>query len=434
MVPNPLFFLFISVCLSGGMCSEAQGTGKQTACGYITSMPSPSELIVDGEHIDITPETKFAPIDADSSQDQGPHRVEMHVGTYVEIQGYFEKAWAIHAQIIRLRDDRHAKLSGLGVIDKVIARGDEPVFQADGYRIRITKASHITLPDDLNSLESITPNLWLHYEGIRDADGVLVARTAHFLPARIAKIKAIPNLDSVPVQLQPPGAAQPAMEASRPGMVKVGWGHAHMLPADEALQTRVQRIGNRMVPAYQKEFPPDHPAKIDFRFYVMEDKRREDLKTLDGAVLVSTTLMNRLQNDDQLAAVLADGIARNLQQQAARMVKNNRIVLASLAGELVGQFVPGVGLIAPIAGIGPAQLEQTLLEQRSRVALSLMADAGYDPWQAPEAWRLLAPKKLPADTSTLKYPERSGYQLNILGLQYRRLAMQVSAAPAQDEK
>ncbi len=57
-------------------------------------------------------------------------------------------------------------------------------------------------------------------------------------------------------------------------------------------------------------------------------------------------------------------------------------------------------------------------EQRARVALALMADAGYDPWQAPEAWRLLAPKKRPKDPDSLAYPERSGYQLRFLDQQY----------------
>jgi hypothetical protein len=63
-----------------------------------------------------------------------------------------------------------------------------------------------------------------------------------------------------------------------------------------------------------------------------------------------------------------------------------------------------------------------LNEQRWRVALQLMSDAGYDPWQAPEAWRLAAPGKLPADTSTLKYPDRSGYQFAILNLTYKKPA------------
>jgi len=61
-------------------------------------------------------------------------------------------------------------------------------------------------------------------------------------------------------------------------------------------------------------------------------------------------------------------------------------------------------------------------EQRWRVALELMAEAGYDPWQSPEAWRLVAPGKLPADIGTLKYPDRSGYQLSILNRMYKKPA------------
>ena len=58
-------------------------------------------------------------------------------------------------------------------------------------------------------------------------------------------------------------------------------------------------------------------------------------------------------------------------------------------------------------------------EQRGRMALALMADAGFDPWQAPEAWRMLAPIDFPKHPSKLKYPERSKYQLEILQLQYQ---------------
>jgi hypothetical protein len=43
------------------------------------------------------------------------------------------------------------------------------------------------------------------------------------------------------------------------------------------------------------------------------------------------------------------------------------------------------------------------------------------------------PRKLPADTSTLKYPDRSGYQFAILNLMYKKPAptnAAVSGAPA----
>jgi hypothetical protein len=68
------------------------------------------------------------------------------------------------------------------------------------------------------------------------------------------------------------------------------------------------------------------------------------------------------------------------------------------------------------------EIDKALKEQRGRVALELMADAGYDPWQAPEAWRLAEAKKLPGDSSTLKYADRSLYQLGILNLMYKKPA------------
>jgi hypothetical protein len=66
------------------------------------------------------------------------------------------------------------------------------------------------------------------------------------------------------------------------------------------------------------------------------------------------------------------------------------------------------------------EIDVRLQEQRGRMALALMADAGYDPWQAPEAWRRATPKTAPKDWETVKYPNRGGYQLGILNLQYSR--------------
>jgi hypothetical protein len=48
-----------------------------------------------------------------------------------------------------------------------------------------------------------------------------------------------------------------------------------------------------------------------------------------------------------------------------------------------------------------------------------MNDAGYDLAQAPEAWRLLTPKNLPANPDSLKYPDESIYQMSVIYQQYR---------------
>ena len=55
----------------------------------------------------------------------------------------------------------------------------------------------------------------------------------------------------------------------------------------------------------------------------------------------------------------------------------------------------------------------------ARMALQLLADAEFDPWQAPEAWRLLAPKNTPRDISPLKYTREGKYQLGVLKVEYK---------------
>jgi hypothetical protein len=60
-----------------------------------------------------------------------------------------------------------------------------------------------------------------------------------------------------------------------------------------------------------------------------------------------------------------------------------------------------------------------------------MRDAGYDPWQAPEAWRFLDPKELPANLALLPYPDTSCYQIGILNLQYQAPNAAIVSGEAQ---
>jgi len=127
-------------------------------------------------------------------------------------------------------------------------------------------------------------------------------------------------------------------------------------------------------------------------------------------------------NDDELAAVVADGVACNLQRQTAREITSRRKDL-TIDGvlDVAGAFVPGVGLAAMFyPGVFTSKEDASMGEERLRIAIALMHDAGFDPWQAPEAWRLLEPKKLPANLASLTYPDTSCYQLGILNLQYAR--------------
>ena len=129
--------------------------------------------------------------------------------------------------------------------------------------------------------------------------------------------------------------------------------------------------------------------------------------------------MDRLGNDDQLAAILANGVAYTLEAQSARLYAEVMgLEGAEIAGYLAGDFVPGVEIGTLVGGkVVSHEIQRRMQEQAGRIALTLMADAGYDPRQAPEAWRLLGPEKPAKDVASLKYPSRAGYQLGILKLE-----------------
>jgi hypothetical protein len=187
------------------------------------------------------------------------------------------------------------------------------------------------------------------------------------------------------------------------------------------MQARVRRVGMSVVPSFQKQLADDDTAKIHFRFYAVEETEiRSALSCGEGLILVPRQVVERLKNDDQLAAVLADGVALDLQFLSAKLVMEIReFESAKIATEILNDFVPKVYFASLIGGkVVGNRIEVQMQEQRGRIALSLLNSAGYDLRQAPEAWRLLEPKRLPKDSNSLKFPNRSWYQFGILNVQY----------------
>jgi hypothetical protein len=341
------------------------------------------------------------------------------------------------ATTVLVHDDWDQKLSGIGVITRVVLSPapSTAVYESDGYLIRITPSTKLDFLGDLDSLADVSTNTWLHFGGKRGNDGVLEAAKAQFIPAKPTEFKALKGLEVATVKTRPAGEKDVAMTSVGKGTpavpddgvalqqdeeLKIGLGHWHTLPADQPLQQRVHRIGMALVPAYQRTMADDDPSKIHFRFFAIDNSKLQgSICLLDGAVLVSKQTVDRLKSDGELAAVIADGVACNLQRQAARAVVAMRKELGvDLAVDVALAFVPGAGF-AFNSGIADREIV-VMQEERLRIALALMNDAGYDPWLAPEAWRLVVPKKLPADLASLTYPDISCYQIGILNLQYAR--------------
>lgn len=402
--------------------------------GYITSAQLPVSFKAGGRTVVLSRQTAFGVIGSDSTSISDPARNLLRIGAYVQVAGSDQGAFVrpIAASNIFVRDDRNEKLSGIGVITRVASTEPDPIYEADGYLIRVTPTTKVDFAGDLGSLREIVPNMWIHYTGKRDANGILDASRAQFFPAKPTKFKAIKGVEVVPVQMRP-ASAQAAATAPAPGpsdnsmdgaslqedqLLKVGLGRWHTIPAGQPAQERVHRIGMALVPGYQRQMDDSDPSKIHFRFFAVDDKNMRRAECLpDGAIVVSMQAAERLGDDDQLAAVLADGIACNLQRQAARAVAENRI---QLAAGVAAAFFPPAGLAFTGRSIAVGDVEERFADERLRLALVLMQDAGYDPWQAPEAWRLLAPKKLPANLASLEYSDAGCYQISVLNLQYPR--------------
>jgi hypothetical protein len=412
--------------LPSAFAQDAQDSPPVPAVkGHITSLSLPSAFAVNGRKVAIDPSTTYRFINEKGVKLSGAGVTALQLGAEVAVMGAKSKG-IVHASAVYVLDDTTQKISGFGLVDKVIATSPDLVIRADGYRVRVGPNTATSFSGSLKSLADVNTNTWVKYEGKLDRDGSLVPTHFAFYPGKAGKRDG-----SMPAPQQEVLAQNNLLDADGNfhnihGKYRLnqldgecGW---HWAPVDPTVQKRVARIGASLVPAYQKQLAENDRAKIDFRFYVVKEPQfRSGFGCSSGLVLVPEAVVQRLKSDDQLAAVLADGISANLEWQSARLIAEYwSITGIEIAADVAAGF-SGWGLLAQ-AGTDVAKrvAERRFIEQRGRVALALMSDAGYDPWAAPEAWRILGPRKLPKNPSKLKYTPLGTYQLAILHEEYRK--------------
>lgn len=288
----------------------------------------------------------------------------------------------------------------------------------------------LTLAPPLKSLAEVSTNQWIRYRGVQQSDGIVMVNAAVITANDVSgtEDKLRKNTEYDPSKV--------ADDAHQSGISKAfkGVDYKRIPPwHDDAMQARVERIGNSLIPAWQRALPEGDPAKINFRFQVIDEKKVRDAIYLpSGVIVVPHQVVERMQNDDQLATVLADNIAENLEKDVLHMVSVGRKVLAAdIAGDVAGAFVPGLGLATNLAGGGAGSHAQNLeLQQSGRVSLCLLHDAGYNIDQAPLAWWLLAAKPgKPLDQVAI--PPRAATLYTMLGTTWHTLSPSAPAMPAK---
>lgn len=433
---------------------SALSQGQDSAfTGYVTRAASGSDFDVDGVRILCRPMTTHGAIETANGIRQsvaGCQNDPPYIGEQLEIYG-LQSTDAISAQLpdpgppgrvisidakrIESLPVRPHEVSSSAVIDATPAQSADPAqgysISADGYRIRITAKTKIEWGSPLRSLADVKAGDWIKYKGKQDTAGALIAASVQIghntIPGGEEKLRENSKYDPSAIA---PGTKQNFLEDGFKGGCRgsyiEGCDPNKFPPYNDAeMQARIEKIGDSLIPAYQRALPANDPAKIDFRFQLIDTKLFRGTLTLpSGFVLVPHQVVERLQNDSQLAAVLADGIARAMEKQQYRTEGKIRTAYAST---LAAAAVPYTGYGAFVGAQVAESIEERELEQRCRVSLVLLHDAGYDIDQAPLAWWLLDPGKQ-TPLSKIEIPDRAVYLYRILGESWHNPA--ASAAQA----
>lgn len=386
--------------------------------GYVTRSVSGSDFDVNGLRILCDQDTRIESPAGDSYYG-GCFEKTPVIGMHLDVYGHTKKKLhAVAAERIDIKQPHHDDISGYAVIDAVLGSNVVPgglEFRADGYRMILTTQTETAFKPPLNGVHDVMANIWVEYEAKFGPDGVLILKSATFeqniVSNREATMRAKTDYD--------PSAVSANANPNR-ASVTVGLGvDPKSIPPwpSQDEQDRLETIGQKLIPDWEKKLDSADPSRIDFRFQVTDGSHWPWVLALpSGVVLVPHEVVERMENDSQLAEILAEAIAGVLEKQSYRMRIANGLTKGSTIASLA-EIIPVVGGPIALANIGAgttAAVAQRKEEHQSeRVSLWLMHDAGYDVDEAPVAWWLLESKK-PKPVADIAMPERSEYLYRML--------------------
>lgn len=364
--------------------------------GFITAV-SPQGIDLNGAHLRFGPDSLSGhPAIGRTVQHHGVPAV--YLGEPAKVFGTLDKHTnTVLVNRLLLLAPSTSPVSGMGVIDEVPASPPasgptSETVRADGRHLLLTAKTTLIFDPPLATATPRRPNLWIKYSGEQQTDGTVLVREAELrenvVVAGEGKLREKNDYD--------PAAVDPDSHQSTASRLFLGVKVKQIPPwPDPAMQDRVERIGRRLIPAYQRALPNSDATKINFRFQVVDEKNLKDALTLpNGIIVLPHQIVERLENDSQLATVLADNIATAIEKQSFRSVPAvHKMKAAEIAGAAGGLFVPGLSVATSIGNYSVVQHLLALAEQQSgRVSLGYLHDAGFDMAEAPRTWWLLKTK------------------------------------------
>jgi hypothetical protein len=434
----------LALCLCLLLTALPVAAKEKKLRGYVTAVHSPTSFEIEDYRItrDAASPLEFEKED-DADKSPVDFRAEdIRVGTELEIVGDLdEKTNELRARSVRviLEDAKKINRTALMIWAPEMSRiGNgiwEGKFFADGQWILVNEATEVRFkpnkserkalnkqaktqkaaakagddgddeendaPGDLlNSLESIGPDTFITYEGIRQSDNTVLARKVEFLHNELEKSEF--NMwRSVGVAKHNP----PNFKKRKAGELEIANVGKFKVSPDENVQKYINWLGQRLIPPHQKNMPKDQPGKIPFFFFVVEGKAANAFALPNGIVVVYAGMFDVLENEAQLATVVGHEIAHAIQEHSWRQHNYHRKKLAAMrvAGAVASIFGGTGGAAAAAAGSlveGAIRsgYSRSLENQADRSALESMLAAGYDIREAPRVWQLMS--KAHGDGST----------------------------------
>jgi hypothetical protein len=381
-----------------------------TIHGFVTVVNSPTNFEIDDYKVTHA-NTILIDVDTEgAAKPSGPLKPEdIRVGMELEVKGeYDESSGELKAKSVKVFSDDTliVKRSALMEREPSLAKdgsGWSGEIYADGQRISVVPTTSITFRSNrserkmstgkekgpealnLNSLESLNLDTFVHYEGTRADDGSIRAQKMEFQHEEIesGEVKLRKHFD--------PKVKDPDYTALVPGELKMHWKTYKIVPSQEA-QQYITRLGESLIPAHQRDMSPDDPLKIPFRFYLIQAKSFNATTYPNGVVIVHSGVFDVLENEAQLAFVLSHEVSHAIERHVWLEHEYHRKELIALRAS--GAFVPGGLLVTNLLASGIAnQYSRSLENQADRVGLEWMLAAGYDIREAPQSWKAVSRKK-----------------------------------------
>ena len=165
----------------------------------------------------------------------------------------------------------------------------------------------------------------------------------------------------------------------------------HFLLQDKKLNTYISDVGNRVLAQSQK-------APFNFTFSIFNSSAINAFATPGGYIYINKGLITTVDNEAQLAGVIAHEIAHaNSRHVASIIEKSQKLNIAMLAAIIAGAFLGGGGeATAAIAAFSVAGATSLSLkyqreheEEADRLGITYLVDAGYYPQAMVEFLRII---------------------------------------------